>query len=99
MIFLDFYYRLICPAEDRLVISRIKTHPFFRGVDWNNLRKVRAPFIPHLTSITDTSYFPIEELTNVPDVVPMETESDGNAKDLAFVGYTYKRWETVRNEI
>ena len=82
-------------------ITRIKAHPFFRGVDWNTLRKIRAPFVPNLTSITDTSYFPIEELTAVPDVVPMDTMSDGNsnAKDLAFVGYTYKRWETLRNEL
>ena len=95
-------------------MARIKTHPFFRGVDFTALRSIRAPFVPHLTSITDTSYFPTEDLANVPQDVGgmmMDTTGDGSAtaggtggagaasKDLAFVGYTFKRWETVRGEL
>jgi protein-serine/threonine kinase len=80
-------------------MQKIQKHPFFRGIDWSQLRQLRAPFIPQLNSITDTSYFPTEELNKVPDVVPMETFSEPSGKDLAFVGYTYKRWETVRNEL
>ena len=97
----DLISRLICKVSDRLDIGRIKTHPFFRGIDFNNLRKCSAPFVPKLTSITDTSYFPIEELSQVPETVPMDIyeAETGNAKDLAFIGYTYKRWETVRNEL
>ncbi len=94
-------------------MARIRAHPFFKGVDFSALRSLRAPFVPHLTSITDTSYFPTEELTGVPQDVggllsSMDTSGDsgtasgpggGGSKDLAFVGYTFKRWETVRGEL
>ena len=34
--------------------EQIKKHPFFRDVDFSNLK---APFKPKLSSETDTSYF------------------------------------------
>lgn len=43
-------------------IDQIKAHPFFYGVDWDSIRHIDAPFVPHLKSITDTSYFPTDEL-------------------------------------
>lgn len=61
--------RLICDASDRLGkngASEIKQHPFFRGVHWDTLRDQPAPFVPELKSITDTSYFPTDELQDVP---------------------------------
>jgi hypothetical protein len=42
-----------------------KTHPFFFGADWNSLRHIEPPFVPHLQSTADTSYFPTEEFGNV----------------------------------
>ncbi|KAJ7803448.1 hypothetical protein B0H14DRAFT_3777603 [Mycena olivaceomarginata] len=42
-----------------------KTHPFFFGADWNSLRHIEPPFVPHLQSMADTSYFPTEEFGNV----------------------------------
>jgi protein-serine/threonine kinase len=79
----------------------VRFHPFFRGVDWVNLRKFRAPFVPQLKSITDTSYFPVEEMGHVPTQIS-NVEADGTVnpnKDLAFVGYTFKRWETMRVDL
>lgn len=62
---------------------------FFYGVDWNTIRDIDAPFVPHLRSITDTSYFPTDELEQVPDV-PTGAETGPDAKkDLAFLGYTW----------
>lgn len=37
--------------------SELKAHPFFRGVDWENIRSQEAPFIPSPNDNTDTSYF------------------------------------------
>ncbi|KAF9352546.1 hypothetical protein BGX26_009666 [Mortierella sp. AD094] len=37
--------------------SVLKAHPFFRGVDWENIRNQEAPFIPAPNDNTDTSYF------------------------------------------
>nr|KAJ3417712.1 Serine/threonine-protein kinase [Polyrhizophydium stewartii] len=107
--------RLLCDAPDRLTASEIRRHPFFRGVDWATLRSIRAPLVPQLKSITDTSYFPTDELVGVPEQVMVDADTHalgadqvGSAtmdllkspnKDLAFVGYTFKRWETIRNDL
>ncbi|KAF7432976.1 Serine/threonine-protein kinase [Pleurotus ostreatus] len=86
----DLIRRLITSAEKRLQVEQIKVHPFFYGVDWDTIRSIDAPFVPHLRSITDTSYFPTDELEQVPEEAPAAT---GNAaKDLAFLGYTFKRF-------
>jgi len=87
----DLVRRLIISQEHRLPVEIIKTHPFFSGVDWDAIRHIGAPFVPHLRSITDTSYFPTDELENVPDQ-PVGADTSGAHKDLAFVGYTFKRF-------
>lgn len=67
----DLIRRLLTHADQRLGrhggADEIKSHPFFRGVDWNTIRHVEAPYIPKLSSITDTRFFPTDELENVPD--------------------------------
>jgi len=37
--------------------AELKAHPFFRGVDWDNIRSQEAPFIPAPNDNMDTSYF------------------------------------------
>lgn len=96
-----FIQRLLCDADSRLGrhgVEEIRQHPFFFGVDWSNLTKVRAPFIPELRSITDCSHFPVDELPQGPG--PMDNGgADARVstvdKDCAFVGYTFKRFETI----
>ncbi|KAG6889745.1 hypothetical protein C0992_004263 [Termitomyces sp. T32_za158] len=72
-------------AEKRLTVTQIKTHPFFYGCDWNSLRHIEPPFVPRLQSITDTSYFPTDDLGNTPDHLE-KVEGVGAEKDLAFLG-------------
>lgn len=100
---------MICDADSRIGcgkngIEEIKSHPFFYGFDWNNVRQVTStrnlsPHVPQLKSITDTSYFPIEELDSVPEYVSCEHDHEEEGqyeqgqKDLAFVGYTFKRFD------
>lgn len=50
------------------------------------IRNIEAPFVPRLRSITDTSYFPTDELEQVPEE-PTGGDSTGANKDLAFLGY------------
>lgn len=41
----DILKRLMCDVNDRLGtngVAEIKAHPFFRGVDWENLREKQA---------------------------------------------------------
>ncbi|KAJ6613416.1 kinase-like protein [Mycena sp. CBHHK59/15] len=86
----DLVRRLITSADQRMNVQEIKKHPFFYGVDWTTLRNIDAPFVPHLRSITDTSYFPTDQLDQVPEEASVET--GGASKDLAFLGYTFKRF-------
>jgi hypothetical protein len=78
--------RLITSPDRRMAVEQIKKHPFFYGVDWVAIRNIEAPFIPRLRSITDTSYFPTEELEQVPDE-PAGADTTGAHKELAFLGY------------
>lgn len=97
----DLVRRFLTSADKRIgrnSAEEIKAHPFFRGVDWNSIREFKAPFIPLLSSITDTSYFSTEEIDQIPDGPPAKEQS-GNGKnedsrvDLPFIGYTYSRFD------
>jgi len=35
--------------------AEIKKHPWFKGIDWNNIRKSRAPIVPAKKSILPTN--------------------------------------------
>ncbi|KAI7849300.1 Serine/threonine-protein kinase CBK1 [Circinella umbellata] len=98
----DLIRRLVCDSEyrlGRLNVEEIKAHPFFYGVNWETLRSEPSPYVPQLTSITDTSHFPTEELDAVPEAVETtmpqgyQSETVNAQKDLAFVGYTFKRFD------
>lgn len=65
MIGTEVNLRLITSADRRMNIEQIKNHHFFYGVDWNTIRQIDAPFVPHLKSMTDTSYFPTDELGEI----------------------------------
>lgn len=84
--------------------SDIKRHPFFNGVQWDGLRKIRAPFEPKLQSNIDTQYFPIDEIPQIDNSAQLraQTEAELNAGNdestlsLPFIGYTYKRFDAFR---
>ncbi|KAJ6515870.1 kinase-like domain-containing protein [Mycena sanguinolenta] len=86
----DLVRRLITSADRRLNVQELKKHSFFYGVDWATLRSIEAPFVPMLRSLTDTSYFPVNELEQVPEDAP--AVAGDASKDLAFLGYTFKRF-------
>ncbi|KAF9534302.1 kinase-like protein [Crepidotus variabilis] len=86
----DMIRRLITSADKRLTVEQLKNHYFFYGVDWETIRQIDAPFVPHLRSVTDTSYFPTDEIDQAADSGPADPNAAG--KDLAFLGYTFKRF-------
>lgn len=101
----DLIRSLITGADRRLNIEQIKNHTFFRGVDWSTIRGIEAPFVPQLKSITDTAYFPTEDLENVdpnPNPAPSAPNQTAGLEGeggLAFVGYTFKRFSKFQTEI
>ncbi|PPQ97667.1 hypothetical protein CVT26_002479 [Gymnopilus dilepis] len=54
----DAITRLIAHASVRYsTLSQVTSHPFFKNVKWEDLRSVRAPFVPALDSELDTGYY------------------------------------------
>ena len=56
----DLLVWLISRPESRLGkngAQEIKNHPFFRGVDWEGIRRQTAPEIPFIESEIDTRNF------------------------------------------
>lgn len=52
--------RLVTVPESRLGLGgadEIKRHPFFKKLDWDNIRNMKAPFIPDIVNDWDTKYF------------------------------------------
>ena len=73
----DLISRFICEPEHRLGVNgveEIKSHPFFKGTDWTNIRHTIAPFIPDLSSDVDTTNFDkFEEDKNDPFYPPLNS--------------------------
>ena len=102
--------RFLCDADNRLGheggahdgASSIKKHRFFHGVVWDQLRKIRAPFEPKLSSNVDVSYFPIDEIPQednsaVHRAQAKQVSADQDAEmSLPFIGYTYKAFNAFQ---
>ena len=102
---------LICNTENRLGRSgahEIKSHNFFRGVEFDSLRRIRAPFEPRLTSNIDTTYFPTDEIDQTDNATLIKAQQAAAAQQrggmvgqpeespemsLPFIGYTFKRFD------
>ncbi|KAK1625507.1 serine/threonine-protein kinase cot-1 [Colletotrichum phormii] len=100
---------LICNTENRLGRSgahEIKQHSFFRGVEFDSLRRIRAPFEPRLTSAIDTTYFPTDEIDQTDNATILKAQAVQQARSgvpavveespemsLPFIGYTFKRFD------
>ncbi|KAK3688310.1 kinase-like domain-containing protein [Podospora appendiculata] len=101
---------LICNTENRLGRSgahEIKAHHFFRGVEFDSLRRIRAPFEPRLQSNIDTTYFPTDEIDQTDNATVLKAQQAARATStnltgqpeespemsLPFIGYTFKRFD------
>lgn len=98
----DLIYRLLCDVEHRLGsrgANEIKAHPWFKSIVWDKLYEVEAAYKPEVNGELDTQNF--EKFDEVEP--PSQTRTGSGpwrkmltAKDLNFVGYTYKHFDAVK---
>ena len=93
----DILRKLITDPENRLGVNgadEIKSHPFFKGIDWNHIKETLIPpFIPDLKNNFDTKYF--DEFEEDEHFYPINNDSNNKKKfqkkDMCFVDFTYNR--------
>ena len=91
---IDLMRRLMTDAPHRLgtrSVDDIKNHPFFRGIDWKNLRSMKPPYVPAIKSDIDTSNFDTFEEKPAEAAKPADQPWKVKQTDPTFVGYTFKR--------
>ena len=87
---LDFMKRMMSDPNERLGKNgpeEIKSHPFFKGVDWDNIRNnMKPPFIPDIENDYDTKYFETFE-----EIEPFYPHKKSIKKRQGeWIGLTYK---------
>ena len=87
---LDFMKRMMSDPNERLGKNgseEIKSHPFFKGVDWDNIRSnMKPPFIPDIENDYDTKYFETFE-----EIEPFYPHKKSIKKRQGeWIGLTYK---------
>uniref|UniRef100_A0A6J0TM40 non-specific serine/threonine protein kinase n=1 Tax=Pogona vitticeps TaxID=103695 RepID=A0A6J0TM40_9SAUR len=89
----DLIQRLICSRERRLGqngIEDFKSHAFFEGLNWDNIRNIEAPYIPEVSSPSDTSNFDVDDdVLRNPEMIPPSSHTGFSGLHLPFVGFTY----------
>ncbi|XP_018577381.1 serine/threonine-protein kinase Genghis Khan [Anoplophora glabripennis] len=85
--------QLICSQEFRLGqngIQDFKNHPWFEGVDWDSIRESSAPYIPEVSSPTDTSNFDVDDADiRLSDALPPTANNAFTGLHLPFIGFSF----------
>lgn len=76
---------LITDTPNRLKFNEIKNHPFFNGLDWDNIRNTTAMHPPELENDVDTHKFDKFESEEEEDMDSSDDENDD------FLGFTFKK--------
>ncbi|CAL4060084.1 unnamed protein product, partial [Meganyctiphanes norvegica] len=95
----DLMRQLICSSEQRLGkngIEDYKSHPWFTGVDWVAMRDSTAPYIPEVSSPTDTSNFDVDDSeSRSQDPCPPPANPAFSALHLPFVGFSFTQGSQI----
>eukprot|EP00727_Mastigamoeba_balamuthi_P005646 m51a1_g1700 putative protein kinase domain containing protein (1000) ;mRNA; r:491915-496748 len=103
--FRDCVERFLEVAPEKRLGSRkagaldIRAHPFFAGLDWEQLRSQRAPFVPAVADDVDTSFFDTRqpffgqpppladmEISVEESIPPADTFLASRSRDLVSLG-------------
>ncbi|GAB6026046.1 Serine/threonine-protein kinase MRCK gamma [Chamberlinius hualienensis] len=98
----DLLRRLICSSDYRLGqngLQDFKSHPWFKDIDWDNIRDSPAPYIPEVNSPTDTSNFDVDETDiRTSDAVPPTSNPIFTGLHLPFVGFTFTQGSKISDQ-
>lgn len=80
----DILLKLICSARVRAGYAEIRRHQFFKSCPWDDLMKMKPPFVPDLKSEIDTSNF--DEFDEAPVIDKhIESSKENKFQDFTFV--------------
>ncbi|XP_030561218.1 serine/threonine-protein kinase Genghis Khan [Drosophila novamexicana] len=91
----DLLCKLICTPENRLGqkgLQDFMQHAWFEGIDWENIRSGLAPYIPEVSSPTDTSNFDVDDNdVRLIDSIPPSSNPAFSGFHLPFIGFTFSQ--------
>ncbi|XP_042899175.1 serine/threonine-protein kinase Genghis Khan isoform X2 [Parasteatoda tepidariorum] len=89
----DLMRKLICSSDCRLGqhgLEDFKNHPWFDGLDWDDAKNATAPYIPEVSSPTDTSNFDVDESDlKHSESSPPVANPVFSGVHLPFIGFTF----------
>ncbi|CAF1278087.1 unnamed protein product [Rotaria sordida] len=92
----DLLEKLLDSADNRLGkngLGDFKKHPFFKTIDWNNLKQTQPPFIPVIDSPMDTTNFNDVEPQTFDKKITQNFDTSASKTGLIgqvpFIGFTY----------
>ena len=90
----DLMTNLINDVDKRLGYNgadEIKRHPWFKGIDWNNLKSMKPPFVPDVKSDYDTKNFEI--FKEKPDRPFLNADRKGRNinNDICFLDFSFQK--------
>ncbi|KAI4389535.1 hypothetical protein MLD38_001751 [Melastoma candidum] len=98
----DLISHLLCDVETRLGtggVEEIKAHPWFQGIQWDQLYEMEAAYKPTVNGELDTQNF--EKFPEV-DGPPSSAPTVGpwrkmlTSKDTNFIGFTFKKSDVLK---
>ena len=91
----DLICQLIISRDIRMGQSGIEDfikHPFFKDLNWEELRNDEPPYIPEVSSSTDTSNFDVDESDFRPsESGPPSSHTAFSGYHLPFVGFSFTK--------
>lgn len=63
-------------------LSQIKSHDFFKDLDWDNLNEMEPPFVPQVQNEIDTTFFADDKKFDVKDLQEIQNDMDNYSTDF-----------------
>nr|XP_027093295.1 serine/threonine-protein kinase tricorner-like isoform X1 [Coffea arabica] len=99
----DLICHLLCDVDARLGtrgVEEIKAHPWFRGVQWDQLYEMEAVYKPRVNGELDTQNFEkFAEVGDAPSTGPIvgPWRKMLTSKDANFIGFTFKKSDALKS--